>query len=158
MTFKPGQSGNPSGRPVPERQAARSLAAACREAASDEEVTEWLLTILDGRWPEIKALKGKDTKPLQRALESGPPDGHHRMQALKHYLERRDGMPMQAVALKAEFEMRARRLENANDSIALDDIDPAVASMVELALTKSLGLLGDGNQQPVIDVEPVEDP
>lgn len=154
---KGGPSPNPGGRARPERQAARSLAMACREAASDEEIAEWLLTIASGRWPDIRPLKADAAKPLSIAMDSGPPDGTHRMGALKMFLERRDGQPMQAVVLKAELEMRSRQLANATDAIVLDDIDPMVAGVVEAALTKSLGLLGDGNEQPIIDVVSTED-
>lgn len=155
-------SPNPSGKALPEKLAARSLALACQDAATDEEIAEWLLTIaIDGKWPEGRPRRGGHkpvTTPERTALvEAGPPDGGQRMAALKEFLLRRDGQPMQAVVLKADIEARARVVNNANDAIALDDIDPTAAGALELVLMKALGLgIGAANIAGAIDVDSSE--
>jgi len=163
------KSPNPSGGAKPERMAARSLALACREAASDEEIAEWLLEIAAGRWPEIRPAKGKSSTETPLHMTE-PPDGTHRMAALKEFLLRRDGQPMQAVILKADIEARARRIENASDAIEIETDDPAVAGALEAALFKALGgsmlelaagasaSAPSSNTSDVIDVEAVEVP
>lgn len=152
---KGGASPNPSGRTSREKLAARSLALACQAAASDEEIAEWLLVIASGRWPDIRPAsgKGKDGTP---ELMTMPPDGAQRLAALKEFLLRRDGQPMQAVYLKADLEARARIVNNANDAIAIDDIDPAAAGALEQVLAKALG--AGVNPDDAIDAESTERP
>jgi hypothetical protein len=124
--------------------AARSLALACQDAATDQEIAEWLLEIASGRWPDIRPKKGPDGKPLERLMES-PPDGTQRMTALKEFLLRRDGQPLQAVALKAEIEARARLIHNAEDVIDVDAIDANAARLIEDAFTKALASANVGS-------------
>ncbi len=155
-TWVPGmKSPNPGGIAKPDRLAARSLALACREAASDEQIAEWLLEIASGRWPEIRAAKRKsnvDGVPNVVDMTS-PPDSTHRMAALKEFLLRRDGQPMQSVVLMADIEARARRIDNASDAIDIGDWDPVAAGALEVALTRAIG---GANTTDAIDVESVE--
>lgn len=121
--------------------AARSLAIACQEAATDEEIAEWLLEIASGRWPAIRDAKKPKTPsetPIQLDTNVAP-SGEQRMQALKEFLLRRDGQPMQAVVLKADIEARARRIENASDAIEIESFDPNSAGVLEAALWRALG-------------------
>ncbi len=157
--IKGGKSINPSGKPLAARLAAKTLAIACREAASDEEIAEWLLEIASGRWPDIRPDKPKrggnpDATPIAIDMSS-PPDGAHRMAALKEFLLRRDGQPMQSVVLKADIEARARRIDNASDAISFDDWDPIAAGALEVALTRAIG---SANTEGAIDVQSVEVP
>lgn len=126
--------------------AARSLALACQDAATDQEIAEWLLEIASGRWPNIRPKTGPDGKPLEKLMET-PPDGTQRMTALKEFLLRRDGQPLQAVALKAEIEARARLIHNAEDVIDVDAIDASAARLIEDAFSKALqaGVTAVGN-------------
>lgn len=149
------------GRPV--ISAARSLAIACQEAASDEEIAEWLLEIASGRWPHIRGKKPESPSETPIKLDTNvAPSGEQRMQALKEFLLRRDGQPMQAVVLKADIEARARRIENASDAIEVEAFDANSAGVLEAALWRALGggvaavLPAAANTAPAIDVESVE--
>ncbi len=149
-------SPNPGGRALPTRIAARSLALVCKEAVSDEELVDILLTIASGRWPEIRPApkNPKGETPTMIDMTS-PPDGTHRMAALKEFILRRDGQPMQSIALIADIEARARRIENASDAIELEAIDAVAAGVLEVALIKALGA---ANIEDAIDVDPAEAP
>ncbi len=156
---KGGASLNPSGKDRGTIVSARSLALACRDAASDEEIAQWLLEIASGRWPDIRpAVKRANVTaetPIQVDMPPSPPDGPQRMAALKEFLLRRDGQPMQAVVLKADIEARARRIENASDAIEIEAFDPAVGAALEVALTRALGA---ANIVGAIDVDSTEVP
>ncbi len=153
--YKGMPSPNPRGPNAVTGVAKRSLALACQEAASDDEIAEWLLRIaIDGEWPEKrKRRRGRNGEPEERSdkaitdasvrmaeLTSTPPDGTHRAMALKMFLERRNGMPMQAIALRAELEARTRVISQANDVIDLDALDAAAAGVLEAGLTRALEL------------------
>ncbi len=152
---KGGASPNPSGRALPERLAQRSLTIACQAAATDEEVAEWLLVIASGRWPDIRPAPkpAKGETPIAVDLTT-PPDGAQRLAAFKEFILRRNGQPMQSAVLQAEILVRARALENANDAIDLDELDPIAAGAVELMLRRKL--LGEANTAGAIDVDSAE--
>lgn len=139
--WMPGQSGNPSGRPSRDRQAARSLAFTLREVMSDEELARVLTCLVRGEEPFPSTTPG---------LGSTPPDWGVRMAAMKMLLERRNGMPMQEVHVKAELEalLVATNVSLA-DVIDLDALGPAAVDALERGLA---GVLGEG----VLDVEAVE--
>lgn len=117
-----------------QRNAARSLAIACKEAASDEQIADWLLKIAAGIDPWLN-IESPSDRPI--ALPDAP-DWTHRMAAFKMFLERRDGMPMQAVVLKAEVEAIQRMQVDASDAIDVDSLDPVAARALEIALTGAL--------------------
>ena len=146
-------SPNPHGPNAVTGVAKRSLALACQEAASDDEIAEWLLRIaVDGEWPEKRRKRRKrdgtieeraevkttDAAARMAELSQTPPDATHRVMALKMFLERRNGQPMQAIALRAELEARSRVISQANDVIDLDELDAAAATVLEAGLTRAL--------------------
>lgn len=152
-------SPNPAGPNSVTGVAKRSLALACQEAASDDEIAEWLLRIaIDGEWPDKRARRrgrgGKieeRTEPTEQQkrlneITSTPPDSTHRVMALKMFLERRNGQPMQAIALRAELEARTRVISQANDVIDLDELDADAALVLEAGLTRALeGVIKNAN-------------
>lgn len=157
---------NPTGLTVRDRIAKRGLAITLREMVSDEEIGEALVAIaLEGRWPTRTTYSGQRGRPGHGKVEVHPaaqplaamsttPDGAHRMMALKFLLERRNGMPMQGVLLKAEIDARTRAIDAAGDAIDLDALDTGAAELLEQALTKALG--GARATRPVIDAESYE--
>lgn len=165
---------NPTGLTRADRIAKRSLAITLREMISDETIGEALIAIaFEGRWPTHKVATGGrprvEVHPAAAGMAamSSAPDGAQRMMALKYLLERRDGMPMQAILLKAEIDARQRTLDASGDAIDLDALDTEAAEILERSLMKALGAgnLGAGNlgaavvkpALPVIDVEPTSD-
>ncbi len=133
-------SPNPSGKATPDRMAARTLAMACRDAVTDEELLEWYLAIASGWWPTIRpAPKGKQGKELAAALESPPSEGI-RWKALEEFSKRRNGMPMQGVVVQADLEIRSRILDNAADIIDVQALDVTAARVLEQALAGALAL------------------
>ena len=137
-------SPNPTGKAKPQLAAARTLAAHLREAVSDAQIGEWLLAIFAGRDPFVKV---NNTDNLPQA-PSVPLDWTHRMAAMKMLLERRDGMPMQAVVLKGELEMRARAIDDAAGVIQVSTLDASARAALRRGLAHALG-------EP-IDAESVE--
>lgn len=151
------------GLTVRDRIAKRGLAITLREMVSDAEIGEALVAIaLEGRWPTRVTYSGQRGRPGHGKVEVVPaaqplaamasaPDGSHRMMALKFLLERRNGMPMQGVLLKAEIDARQRTIDAAGDAIDLDALDTDAATILEQALMKSLGAVRV--VRPIIDAE-----
>lgn len=147
-----------------DRIAKRGLAIVAREMVSDEEIIGALIEIgLEGKWPTHKVPTGgrprKETHPVAAPLAamSSSPDGAHRMMAIKMLLERRNGMPMQGVLLKAEIDARTRAINAAGDAIDLDALDGGAAELLEQVLTKALGGASTSRPaRPVIDVQSSE--
>lgn len=152
---------NPTGLTTADRIAKRGLAITLREMVSDEEISEALIAIaLEGRWPTRVTYSGQRGRPGHGKVEVHPaaqplaqmssaPDGAHRMMALKFLLERRNGMPMQGVLLKAELDARSRALDAAGDVVDVDALDPRAAEILEQSLTRALG--GAKALRPIID-------
>lgn len=163
--FRGMASPNPHGPNAVTGVAKKSLALACQDAASDEEIAEWLLRIaIDGEWPEKRRRRRKrDGTIEERELKPGtadanaaarmaelsitPPDSTHRVMALKMFLERRNGQPMQAIALRAELEARTRVISQANDVIDLDALDAGAALVLEAGLTRALENVVKSNEE-----------
>ena len=138
---------NPSGRTTRDRLSARSLAFTLREAVTDEEIARVLLELAKGNEPFPKL--GDDGKPVP-GLGSTPPDWGVRMAAIKMLLERRNGMPMQEIHVKAELEaLVATTSVPLVDTINLDALPRAALDALEEGLA---GALEAGS----IDAEAVE--
>ncbi len=119
------------------RLARRGLTLACRDAASDEQLVDWLLTIaIDGEWPEKRKKPGRP--PSSPVMVAPPPGESMRRYAFEEFFRRGYGMPMQAVLVKAELEARARTLDNAADAIDVGALDAGAAGILEAVLQKAL--------------------
>jgi hypothetical protein len=140
-TWAPGVGGNPSGRAHRDKVAARSLAFTLREVVSDEELARVLTCIMRGEEPFPKETPG---------LGSTPPDWGVRMAAIKMLLERRNGMPMQEIHVKAELEaLVATTSVPLVDAINLDALPRAALDALEEGLAGAL-------EAGAIDAEAVE--
>lgn len=138
----PSRRGGPTKQQLVQR---RGLAFACRDAVSDEELVEWLLTIaVDGKWPvrsrpvhQGKAGPAKvlDTDPTILAMPPGEP---MRKYAFEEFIRRRDGQPMQAVMISAEVEARKRLIDNAADVIDIAALSPSTAQTLESLLMQAI--------------------
>lgn len=113
-------------------KAQRSLALACREAASDEQVAEWLIAIAAGRDPWAK-VAGNGAPVF-----SSPPDWTHRIAALKMFLERRDGAPMQSIQLRAEIDAVTRGELGGRDVIDVESLEANAQDVLRTALRRAL--------------------
>jgi len=148
-------SPNPTGFATAERIAARSLAIVLREQAPPEQIGEWLLAVINGEDPPpIGASRGKGKTKPSSAIPIVEFDATHRLQALKMLLERAEGMPMQAIVLKAEIDARAHANANAGDIIDVEAIDPVAARVLEASLLAALGV--GAAARPVIDADSID--
>lgn len=88
--------------PVPryQRKTRAGLAKALRDVVSDEWIAGFLLGVISGEDP--CARRSKLGTKLAGGVQT-PPDWTTRMKALKMFLERRDGMPMQAIHVEQEI-------------------------------------------------------
>jgi hypothetical protein len=145
--WKRGESGNPTGRSVRNRVAARSLAFTLREAMSDDEVARILMCLIKGEEPFPKV--DAEGKPI--AGMGGPPiDIDTRMTALKMYLDRRNGSPMQEVHIKAELEAMVAHVHTPlAELVDLERLAPAALDVLEAGLAGAL-------EAGAIDVESTE--
>lgn len=135
--WKPGQCGNPLGGVRPENRAKRNLSLALRELVSDEEIGGWLLALIAGRDPFAK--KRRENADALPSSADIPLDWTHRMAAMRMLLERRDGMPMQAIALKAELDLHTHAVANASDRIDVTKLSDASRDALENDLRLILG-------------------
>ena len=93
--YKPGQSGNPSGRPKHQRDAAKQLARYIQEETRDgREILDFLLAVL--RWTPAESLKFH----VEHGFEAV--ELEHKQWAAAQLLDRGFGRPTQSIDLVAE--------------------------------------------------------
>ena len=127
------------------------MALKARELVDDETLLRWLLDVFHGRDPS--APQAKEGEPAS-VLGTVPPDWSIRMKALEMFLNRRNGMPMQEIHVKAELEALVTAVQGPIldvipvEELGLDELGK-LESRVERALEARVGAVP-------IDAEAVE--
>ena len=151
--FKSGASGNPGGKPLPERLAVRTIQDAFRDLADPVDIGNSLLTVFSGKDPFIGREKIPDHMPQPMSV---PIDWQHRLAAMKMYLEYGYGKPVQGHTIQAQIEA-TQKITIENSHVAelreLVTANPAAAALLEqLANTIVTSNKSIGTPMTVIDI------
>lgn len=138
------------------RRANLNLAALLRERFHEDLLFEWQMLILSGQAPRI-VKDARCTHTGGYRCEADPDDkmatsSERRDKAMQDLLNRRDGLPMQRVALEAD--LRGQGQKGGFDGSALSNMDPAKLGKLIGAIKNALSA---SSPKPLAELEEAEE-